>query len=147
MLLGSVAGAAVAEFLLDVVVAHFLPPILIPAALAFVFARTLGPGKTPLITRFAQHVMDQHSMEVARYTRQVTILWSVVLAGLTLEAALLAVFAEADTWSLFTNGINYLFIVAVFAVELAVRRVKLGYQGGLYTFMSKLWRTDLRQLG
>lgn len=147
LLLGSLVAATLAERLADVSVAHYLPSILVPGLLAFVFARTLLPGRTPLITRFARDVMNHHSEEITRYTRGVTLLWAVVLSILTLEAVLLAVFSRPETWSLFTNGINYLIVVAVFAVELIVRRARLGSQGGLHTFLVKLARTDLRRLG
>ncbi len=56
-------------------------------------------------------------------------------------------FARPETWSLFTNGINYLIVIMVFSIELVVRRLRLGAQDGLRNFLKKLARTDLRRLG
>jgi len=128
-------------------VAVYLPPILIPASLAWLFGRTLRPGHTALITRFAQQIMNEDTAAVARYTRGVTWYWTLLFVALALEAAVLAIHATADTWSLFANGINYALIAAGFLVELIVRRLRFGRQHNLREFFARLVQTDLRRLG
>ena len=49
-------------------------------ALGFVFATTLRPGATPLISAFAVRVHRTITPELLRYTRQVTWAWSLYFA-------------------------------------------------------------------
>lgn len=103
----------------------YVPPVVITVLLAGVFGRSLGPGRTPLVTVFATIVRGDLDPRVARYTRRVTQLWTVVLVLLTVELVLLAVLAPVELWSLFANGINYVFVVVLFLAEYGFRRIYL----------------------
>ncbi len=99
----------------------YLPPVLIAASLCGLFAGTLLPGRTPLITRFAALQHGVIDLKIERYTRRLTQLWSCFFLCLAVEAIALALFAPLHVWSLFTNFINYLFVMVFFAVEYLVR--------------------------
>ena len=103
----------------------YLPPVLVPAFLAWVFGQTLLPGRTPLIERLVHllHAPDAVPEEAALvYARRLTLVWTVLFVGLAATNLLLALFAEPEQWSLFANLIAYLIVVVFFAVEYAYRR-------------------------
>lgn len=131
--------------LVDVV---YVPPVLINLLLMGVFGRTLLPGKTPLVTRMATLVRGELDADYARYTRRVTQAWTIFFAALALESILLAKLAPLEVWSLFTNFVNYLLVLAFFVVEYRVRLIWLrGYTHiGLVEFFRIVAKTDLRSL-
>lgn len=68
-------------------------PIVINAALAWMFAHTLAAGEQPLIARTIRVIEGSHRLElpgVARYARQLTLFWAMLLAT---QALLLLVLA------------------------------------------------------
>ena len=98
--------------------ALFLPPIVFPLIGAWFFGRSLRVGEVPLITRIARASRGGNlPAELAPYTRGVTWLWTLTLAGMALLSLLLAVFAPLELWSLFTNFLNYLILGALFPLE------------------------------
>lgn len=103
----------------------YLPPVLVPAFLAWVFGQTLLPGRTPLIEQLVQmlHAPDAVPEDAALvYARRLTLAWTVLFVGLAAANLLLAVFAEPEQWSLFANLIAYVIVVTFFVVEYAYRR-------------------------
>lgn len=144
---GLVAAVAVSDLVTAIPLALYLPPILVPATLAWLFGCSLLPGRTALITQFAVTVMGHDAPEIARYTRGVTIYWTFVFVALALQALLLAAYGSWLQWSFFTNGINYLIVVVAFLGELLVRRLRFGRITPIRDFLSQLVRTDFRRLG
>lgn len=128
--------------------ALFATPEVITLLLAYLFAVTLLPGRIPLVTRFASAVDGDLPPEVARYTRQATVAWALFLVLLHLEGWALLLLATPEFWSLFANGLNYLFILLFFALEFAVRRRRLPHweKRSFGGFLVALSRTDLRRL-
>ncbi len=127
----------------------FLPPILINLLLCFLFARTLSAGSTPLISAFARVAHGHELDEVTqRYTRAVTQLWVYVFMLLALLSFLLALFTPLEVWSLFTNFINYMLVLAVFFIEYQVRIRHLSHldHPGFIGFMRLLGKIDLHSL-
>jgi uncharacterized membrane protein len=104
--------------------ALYLAPILLPAALCMVFARSLRADATPLITRFAAAAHASMPDDLASYTGRLTIVWTAVLAAMTASALVAALFASAWWWSLLTNFIHYVVLGALFLGEYIVRRFK-----------------------
>lgn len=104
-----------------------VPPVIIYAALAAWFGRTLLPGREPFISRFASLERGELEPELASYTRLLTVIWSAFFAGMAAVSAALAVLADAGTWSLFTNGVNYVLIAALFVGEYVYRRVRYSH--------------------
>jgi uncharacterized membrane protein len=125
-----------------------LPPVLVPLMLGAVFALSLMPGRTALVTRFVELTEGPAPDDVRHYTRALTWVWTLVFLGLALEATLLALFATPQLWSLFTNGLNYLFVATVFVVEFAIRRHRFPERarGGLLASLGRIAR-DWRRLG
>lgn len=126
----------------------YLPPVVIPAAVAWLFGQTLLAGRTPLIEQFVR-AMDspghQPEARVLNYARQLTSVWTALLFSLALINLVLAAFAAPqglllasgivppvtlpqEAWSLFANCLAYLIIAAFFVVEYAFRRHRFPQQ-------------------
>jgi len=120
----------------------YLPPVLINAALALLFGLSLLPGSTALIVRLATQMSDDTTPRMERYAYWLTAAWALVFVGLTVESWLLARYASLETWSLFINLLNYLFVALVFVVEYPIRRWVLGKlpHDGFVDFISQLSR-------
>jgi len=97
-------------------------PVFICLAFFLLFVRSLGAGKTPLITRVARLAEGSLSESAEVYTRRLTWFWSFVFLLLVLETILLAVFAPIEVWSLFTNVVNYIVVMMLFILEYFVRK-------------------------
>ena len=126
----------------------YLPPVLFPAFLAWVFGHTLAQGRTPLI---AQLIRLLHASgpppepDVWLYARRLTLAWTVFFAALAAVNLLLAAITapgglllEAhitppltvtpEAWSLFANVIGNVLAAVFFAVEYAYRRRRFPQQ-------------------
>ncbi|MCG7965215.1 MAG: hypothetical protein JAY63_01350 [Candidatus Thiodiazotropha taylori] len=128
-----------------------LPPIAINGSLFTLFTMTLLPGQTPLITRFAEllHKDERELNDYERlYTRRVTQFWSGMFAFLTVESAYLAYFTDTETWSLFTNFVNYLIVIAGLLIEYRIRERKLPHleHPGFWNFVRLVRRIEWRSL-
>lgn len=124
-----------------------LPLLLVPVAfvamVAWWFGRTLGRGRVPLITRILSAIERKppEALEpvLYRYTRGLTLAWTVVLAALGAGNLLLALLAEPRgllaqfgidppvaisqaQWSWFANGINYGLVGGFFVLEYLYRK-------------------------
>ncbi|HUQ28983.1 MAG TPA: hypothetical protein VM051_10335 [Usitatibacter sp.] len=140
-----IVAAIIAWLEFPVLKAHFPSLFFVEHAggqliLAFVFGSTLVGGREPLVTRFAMLVHGELPAGVARYTRHVTVAWTVFFCVLfTLSCALyLGGFIAA--WSLLANILSPVLVCAMFAVEYIVRyRVfpdweRVGVLGGIQAF-------------
>lgn len=90
------------------------PPVVFPLLVAWGFARSLRPGRVPLITRIVQALHARAGVPVderlERYTRRLTAAWALLLAllaainlGLAMSAVpdgLLAAFGRQPRWPL-----------------------------------------------
>jgi uncharacterized membrane protein len=90
--------------------------------MAFTFARTLRAGHVPLCTQFADKVHGPLSALELRYTRDVTIAWTVFFAVNLAATFVLFAFAPLRAWSVFANFISLPLILLMFVIEFAVRR-------------------------
>ena len=108
--------------------------------LAFVFGRTLVGGREALVTRFALIVHGTIPPEVERYTRHVTLAWTVLFLTLAALSCGLYFSGQMAAWSLLANIVNPIAIVAMFVIEYAVRLRALpdweqvGILGGVRAF-------------
>jgi uncharacterized membrane protein len=119
------------------------PPVVFIALIGWLFGRTLGKGRVPLITRIVEGLYAQAAMpmtsELYRYTRQLTFAWTLVLAVLGVINLLLALCAVPGgvlaqlghvppfsvtnaQWSLFANVLNYGIVGAFFVIEYQLRK-------------------------
>ena len=96
-------------------------PTLINLGLAIFFGQSLLANRTPVITRLATLLRKEMVPRVVVYTRHVTQLWTIFFIVLTIETLLLAVYAPIETWSLFTNLLNYMFTALFFTGEYIFR--------------------------
>lgn len=144
---GVILAAGVFDLFSGVPVALYVPPIGIPLFLAWIFGRTLVPGRRPLIRVFAEDVMGRDDPARHRYMRALTWFWTLLLGGLALQAILLALFADVVVWSLFANGINYGIMALAFLGEFVVRCWRFGLPDRPGEFWWRLVQTDFRRLG
>lgn len=120
-----------------------VPPLLFTALVAWFFARSLRAPRVPVITRIVA-ALDrcepaQLPPALLRYTRRLTATWAVVLVGLCLANAVLALIAVPDgvlarlgyapvltvsqtTWSWFANLLDYGIVGAFFFGEYLLRK-------------------------
>jgi uncharacterized membrane protein len=89
--------------------------------MAFTFARTLRRDRVPLCTHFADRVHGPLSPLELRYTRGVTIAWSVFFLANLVATFFLFEFAPIRVWSLFANFISLPLILLMFVAEYAIR--------------------------
>jgi uncharacterized membrane protein len=114
--------------------------------LAIVFGRTLLKGHEALCTKFARVLHGPLAPNVERYTRQVTIAWTIFFVALFAASCALYLGRFLAAWSLLANILSPVLIVAMFVVEYAVRhRVlpgheRVGILGGIRAF-SRHFRT------
>ncbi len=124
--------------------ALYLPPLLITGGLWWLFGRSLLPGREPFISRFARVVYGEEDRQTRLYTTRVTWLWTLFLSLMLLEIIYLSLYAPLETWSLYTNIINYLAIVGLFIAEYSFRMLYFRRLPKRRT-LSRL--TDIRRLG
>lgn len=107
---------------------YFLQHAATYAMLAAVFGVTLGRGRQALCTRFAEVVHGSLTPEEIRYSRQVTLAWTLFLLAISLVSSVLFFFAGIEVWSIFANFLSFPLILLMFVVEYAIRLRKLPHQ-------------------
>lgn len=102
----------------NVVLLFYLEHLGSHLALGGLFGRTLfGPGEA-LVTRLARHIFGgQLSARNARYTRQVTVAWTLFFLGNALVSTLLFWLAPLSVWSVHANLLTGPLIALMFAAE------------------------------
>jgi len=135
-------------------------PLLLNLLLAWVFGRTLHVGRQPLVAQFIEAIEGAPRLSmpgIARYARQLTAFWAVLLAvqALVLGAllscqvpgGLLARLGVASPWPVPQDWVQayvhlgaYLLLAAVFVLEYLFRRWHLRHLPhlGLYALMHRL---------
>jgi uncharacterized membrane protein len=88
-----------------------------------VFGWTLRRGHEPLVTRFARMVHGHLPPEIERYTRRVTLAWTLFFAALAVVASALYLWSSTPVWSAFVNLATPFLIGMMFVAEYAVRRL------------------------
>lgn len=90
--------------------------------LGLAFARTLGPRSGPaLITRLATRVHGPLPPPIARYTRCVTIGWTVYFLAMAIASVVLFATASLEAWSVLANLFTLPLIIAGFLFEYLLR--------------------------
>ena len=103
----------------------YLPPAALNVAFGLFFATTLAPGREPRIAWFArlERGVDL-PLDLARYARRLTWLWTVFFFVSAAVGLLLAAFAPLKLWSAFVNVASYLAVAGLFAGEYLYRRLR-----------------------
>jgi len=150
-----------------------LAPVVFVALVAWVFARSLRPGRVPLITRIVSG-LDREPPEnlpadVAAYARGLTAIWAALLAALGVANLVLALLASPggllaqlglappwpithEQWSWWANLLGYGVVGGFFALEFQWRQRRFpGRHSGFFGFLRQLgglgpafWRDVLR---
>jgi len=106
----------------------YLPPILIPSWLAYVFIRSLNSDDA-LISKIAERMegkpLDEQHL---RYTRRLTALWGFVFVLMICEAIVLAMWAPYEVWSWWVHIGNYFIIAILFLGERRILQKQIGHQ-------------------
>lgn len=100
----------------------YAPPVLINLALAVTFGRSLRAGRVPIITRFAELERTTLTADLTLYTRRLTCAWAAFFTAMATLSLALAAFASPDTWSAFSNIVNYVLVGIFFVGEYCYRR-------------------------
>ena len=122
----------------------YIPPLLILFGLFILFSQSLFRDQIPLITRYAMMLSDKDKIDDRhyRYSRLLTIIWSIFFLLMALTSLALAVFSSLETWSLFTNVISYILITAFFVIEFFIRKRLFSdldsLEGGFFQFIRKI---------
>jgi len=124
----------------------YLPPVLMIMAILYPFIRSVMPGRTPLITRFYQLTKPDNDPSVYSYTNKLTWIWIVFIIFLLVNTLLLSLFAPLELWSLFTNFINYLLLLAMFVLEWLFRLFWFNKWESPIDFARELITLDQREL-
>jgi len=109
-------------------------------ALALVFGRTLVGAHEPLVTRFARLLHGTLPLEVERYTRSVTLAWTIFFSALFTLSCALYLGRFLAPWSFLANIASPVLIGAMFVVEYAIRLralpnwERVGILGGMRAF-------------
>lgn len=90
--------------------------------LCLAFARTLAPGREPMVTGFARMIHGELSPALAAYTREVTRAWVWFFGAMVGVSTLLFHLAPLAVWSAFANFFTAPLIVLMFVAEYIVRR-------------------------
>lgn len=101
---------------------YFVQHVGINSMLGLLFGRTLFGGREPLVTHFASLVHEHMSPELLRYSRQVTIVWTLYFTGMTCASVGLYFFAPLEAWSLLANVLTLPLVGLIFLIEALVRR-------------------------
>lgn len=126
----------------------YVPPVLVPAFMAWVFGHTLAKDRVPIIEQIVRLLHppdDPPEAAVWAYARKLTLAWTILFiaiatvnlvlaAAVRPEGLMLAAGAEPpftvsqETWSLFANLIGYLLVGAFFVLEYGYRRRRFPQQ-------------------
>jgi uncharacterized membrane protein len=98
-----------------------LPHALIYSGLLVFFARTLRPGRVPLVTGLSHQLHGALPPAVDRYTRRVTWAWCLFFGGQLLGSVLLLWLAPIAWWSTFVNILNAPLLAILFLGEKMTR--------------------------
>ncbi|KWK11434.1 hypothetical protein [Burkholderia stagnalis] len=97
-------------------------------AMALLFGRTLAAGRVPLCTQFATLIHGTATPPVARYTRQITVAWTLFFVATAAVSTLLFATASIVAWSTFANYLSLPLVAVMFAAEHACRRFALPHE-------------------
>ena len=96
------------------------------AAMFGLFAGSLRPGKTPIITQIASVMRPKLVAAEIAYARRATLAWAAFFLIMGIVSGLLTIFASNEVWSWFVNIVSYFLVVLFFVLEFLYRRRVLG---------------------
>lgn len=100
---------------------YFIQHVATNLLLCIGFGRTLLGTRQPMCTRIAAVMHREVSPALARYTRHVTLAWTLFFALTVTVSVLLFAFGSLTAWSTFANLLTLPLVALMFAAEYAVR--------------------------
>lgn len=111
-------------------------PVLLSAVLLVTFGATLFGGGPTLVERFARMKESALSPAQVAHCRQVTIVWCGFFVVNAVIAGTLAWLELRRAWAIYTGGVAYALMGALFAGEYVVRQIRFRHYGtGLHDRM------------
>ena len=124
---------------------YFVQHVSINGVLAMIFGRSLSRQREPLVTVFARLIHERMTPELSRYTRQVTVAWTLFFFALAILSILLFFLAPIAAWSMFANLLSLPLVAIMFVVENEVRKRILPPQDQLGILAAvRAFRTSFR---
>jgi uncharacterized membrane protein len=119
------------------------------ALLGIGFGRTLAAGRQPMCTRLAAVGRSALSPALRRYTRQVTLAWTLFFAVMTTASVALFAFGPIGVWSAFANLLTLPLVALMFVAEYAVRLRALPPEdrSGILDAVRAYWRESSGKAG
>lgn len=102
------------------------PSVLANLAMLYIFGHTLLPGKEPLITRFRRLDVGHVEPKFIGYTRQLTMLWTMLFAAGTLVSLAAAISGNVELWSWIAFVLLPALTVVLFVGEHVYRAYRYG---------------------
>lgn len=93
--------------------------------MAYLFGRTLVAGREPLCTHYAALVHGTLTPRIARYSRHVTVAWTLFFVATAAVSTVLFARASTETWSTFANYLSLPLVGVMFVAEYLCRRIAL----------------------
>jgi uncharacterized membrane protein len=103
-------------------------PALVNGVLLAQFLWSLRKGRS-IVEVFARNETEDLNDDEVKYCRGVTMVWSAFFVLNGSAAAVLALCASRNWWAVYTGGISYALIAALFAGEYLVRKARFGRYG------------------
>jgi uncharacterized membrane protein len=124
---------------------YFLQHLGINLLLGLLFGRSLLQARRPLCTVFAELVHERMTPAVIRYTRQVTVAWTLFFLAMAAISVLLFFLAPIEAWSLFVNILTLPLVALMFIVENEARKRILPPEDNVGIFAAvRAFRATLR---
>jgi uncharacterized membrane protein len=101
--------------------AYLIQQVSIYSLLGLSFGRSLALDRVPLCTQMALREYGTLPADAIRYTRQVTLAWTIFFAVTTATLLLLFFAAPLGVWSAFANFGAAMLVILMFAIENRVR--------------------------
>ena len=116
----------------------FIPPVLIPAFLAFIFLSSLR-SEYALISKIAER-MEGTPLDAKHllYTRHLTVLWGIAFIMMVFEAVLLAIWAPFELWSWWVHVGNYIIVASLFVGEMLLRPLFIGKRANVLQMFKEI---------
>jgi uncharacterized membrane protein len=93
--------------------------------MALLFGRTLLAGRVPLCTQFAAMIRGSLTPAVARYTRGITVAWTLFFVAIAAVSTLMFAVAPIVDWATFANYLALPLVAVMFVAEHVCRRFAL----------------------
>jgi uncharacterized membrane protein len=100
---------------------YLMQQVSLYSLLGLSFGQSLARGRIPLCTRMARREYGTLPANAIRYTRQVTLAWTIFFAVTTVTLLLLFFAAPLKVWSAFANFGAIILVILMFAIENRIR--------------------------